>query len=123
MKPTILIDMNLSPEWVTTFLAGGWPAVHWSSIGAADAPDGSLMEWAQHRGAVVFTHDLDFGTALALSRANRPSVFQMRGRRVLPEQAGDLVLALLERYRPELEAGALVVVDEHKSRVRILPLG
>lgn len=95
MKPTILTDMNLSPEWVTTFLAGGWPAVHGSSIGAADAPDGSLMEWALHRGAVVFTHDLDFGTALAFRRANRPSVFQMRGRRVLPEQVGDLVLAVL----------------------------
>lgn len=123
MKPTILVDMNLSPEWVTTFLAGGWPAMHWSSVGAANAPDRSIMDWARDRGAVVFTHDLDFATALALSGANRPSVFQMRGRRVLPEQVGALVLTVLERYRSELEAGALLVLDESRSRVRILPLG
>jgi predicted nuclease of predicted toxin-antitoxin system len=54
----LLLDMNLSPDWVATLTQAGWEAVHWSSIG-------------------------DF-------RAN--------------------------------EAGALIVLDEVRARVRILPL-
>ncbi|MCC5635132.1 DUF5615 family PIN-like protein [Nostoc sp. CHAB 5844] len=29
----ILIDINLSPEWVETFAQAGIEAVHWSTIG------------------------------------------------------------------------------------------
>ena len=29
----ILIDMNLSPEWVAVFENHGWSAVHWSTVG------------------------------------------------------------------------------------------
>jgi len=32
------------------------------------------MSYAQDHGYVVFTHDLDFGTLLALTRARGPSV-------------------------------------------------
>lgn len=80
------------------------------------------MEWALAQGRVVFTHDLDFGTTLALTHAGGPSVIQMRGQRVLPEHIGPLVLAALKQYEAEFSAGALVVVDEARSRVRVLPL-
>ena len=118
----LLVDMNLSPRWVDLLAAAGIEAAHWSSLGAANAPDPLIMAYARAHDFVVLTHDLDFGTALALTGASRPSVFQIRGRRVLPEQVGALVLTVLERYRSELELGALVVVDEQKTRVRILPL-
>jgi hypothetical protein len=32
-----------------------------------------------------------------------------------------LVLAALRQYEAELDAGALIVIEESKSRVRILP--
>ena len=113
--------MNLSPEWVALLSGFGWPTVHWSSVGSADAPDAVIMEWAASTSHVVFTHDLDFGAALALTRAKFPSVLQIRGRRVLPEEVGGLVAGVLAKYADELGAGALVVVDEIKSRVRVLP--
>lgn len=40
----ILIDMNLSPEWVQEFKNFGFEAVHWSTIGKFDAPDNDLMD-------------------------------------------------------------------------------
>lgn len=80
------------------------------------------MLWARHHGAVVFTHDLDFGTMLALSGADGPSVLQVRCMNVLPEVIGELVIRLLDHYREELLQGALVVADERRQRVRILPL-
>ncbi len=41
---------------------------------------------------------------------------------MLPSAMGMLVTEILREYEPELTAGALVVVDETKSRVRVLPL-
>jgi predicted nuclease of predicted toxin-antitoxin system len=71
---------------------------------------------------VIFTHDLDFGTTLALTHAGGPSVIQVRGQHVLPEHMGALVLAALEQCQSELSSGALVVVEAARHRVRILPL-
>ena len=38
------------------------------------------MDWALRHDYIVFTHDLDFGTMLALSHATGPSVLQVRAR-------------------------------------------
>jgi len=59
---------------------------------------------------------------LALSGADGPSVLQVRCLNVLPEAIGSLVLNLLGSYSDELEQGALIVADERRQRVRILPL-
>lgn len=80
------------------------------------------MAWALANGYVVFTHDLDFGSVLAITHAQGPSVFQLRGQDVLPEDVVSLVRASLNQYEAELAAGALVVVDRRKSRVRVLPM-
>jgi predicted nuclease of predicted toxin-antitoxin system len=79
------------------------------------------MAWAVANQHVVFTHDLDFGTMLALTRALGPSVLQVRGKNVLPDHLGPIVMAALRQHEADLVAGALVVVDEARSRVRVLP--
>lgn len=122
MSVPLLVDMNLSVEWIPFLVQGGWKAVHWSSVGDICADDAEIMAWALSQRHAVFTHDLDFGTALALTHASGPSVVQMRGSRVLPEQIGTVVLAVLRRYEAELTAGALIVIEPSRSRVRILPL-
>jgi len=122
MSLRIVVDMNLSVEWGPLLTQAGWPTVHWSEVGDPRADDPTIMAWALAEGCMVLTHDLDFGSALALTHDAGPSVLQVRSRRVLPEHLGPVVLAALARYETELAAGALVVVEEHRSRVRILPL-
>jgi predicted nuclease of predicted toxin-antitoxin system len=122
MSLRFIIDMNLSPEWVDEFARYGWPALHWSSVGDPAADDATIMAWARSNDQIVFTHDLDYGTMLALTHATGPSVFQIRGQYVLPEVIGSTVAAAVRMYQAELTAGALVVVDVKKQRVRILPL-
>jgi len=46
MSIKLLIDMNLSPQWVESFQREGWEAIHWSTIGAQNATDQRIMEWA-----------------------------------------------------------------------------
>jgi predicted nuclease of predicted toxin-antitoxin system len=122
MSIRILIDMNLSPDWVGKLSEYGWDSTHWSTIGDPRATDQQIMEWARSNGCVVFTHDLDFGTMLALTHATGPSVIQIRGQNILPDHMAAIVVAALEQHEQDLAAGSLVVVDESKSRVRVLPI-
>lgn len=123
MSLKILIDMNLSPDWVAVFAGEGWSAVHWSAIGDPRATDSVIMDWAHRNRHVVFTHDLDFGTLLALTKAKGPSVIQFRAQDVFPDRLQQTVIAAIKQSETVLNAGALLVVDESKSRVRFLPFG
>jgi predicted nuclease of predicted toxin-antitoxin system len=118
----ILVDMNLSPAWVPFLVDAGIEAVHWISVGDPGAPDHELMDWAREHGHIVFTHDLDFGTLLALVGATGPSVLQVRVLDLLPSAIGTNVVRALNQYADELDRGALVTLDGATARVRILPI-
>jgi predicted nuclease of predicted toxin-antitoxin system len=118
----VLIDMNLSPQRETLLREAGWTAVHWSRIGESNAPDHEILDWAKSNGHVIFTHDLDFGAILAATKADCPSVVQIRTQDVSPGHLKALVLDVLHRFQKHLEQGALISVDEKRSRVRLLPL-
>jgi predicted nuclease of predicted toxin-antitoxin system len=117
----ILIDMNLSPDWVKVLEQAGWEAVHWSMVGDMRAADDVIMSWARENGHIVFTHDLDFGVLLASTHAESPSVIQVRTQDVFPAVLGDRLVRVLREHQSILEKGALLTVDEGKLRVRILP--
>ncbi|MBY0496035.1 MAG: DUF5615 family PIN-like protein [Cyanobacteria bacterium] len=119
----LVVDVNLSPLWVDVFADHGWPAVHWSTVGDPRAKDRTIMAWARETGHVVFTHDLDFGTLLALTRASGPSVVQVRTHDVWPDRIGSLVTTVIRTYQSQLQEGAMVTVDESRGKVRILPIG
>jgi predicted nuclease of predicted toxin-antitoxin system len=85
-----LIDMNLSPLWVS-FLA---ERDSQRSIGQQSvkpwAADSEIFDFAAANEWIVFTHDLDFGMLLAALRTRRPSVIQVRTQDVLPSAIGDI---------------------------------
>jgi predicted nuclease of predicted toxin-antitoxin system len=122
MSVKILIDMNLSPDWVPLLQTAGWTVSHWSTVGDPKATDRTIMGWAEANGYTVCTHDLDFGTILALTHKTGPSVLQVRGQDVLPDHMGNLAIAAIRQHETDLESGALVVVEEGKNRVRVLPI-
>jgi predicted nuclease of predicted toxin-antitoxin system len=118
----VVLDMNISPLWVEFFAQYGIRAVHWSIIGDPQVTDRTILEWARTHDHIIFTHDLDFGTILAVTQADSPSVFQVRTQNILPERLGPTVLAVLQQFRHLLDEGALITVDEASARARILPL-
>lgn len=118
----VVIDMNLSPAWVSLVERAGHSAIHWSSVGSPKAADREILSWARHNDYVVFTHDLDFGAILAATDANAPSVVQIRTQDPTPVLCAELLLDILKRYAQELSSGALISVDEDSARVRLLPL-
>jgi len=118
----LLIDMNLSPGWVPFLREAGFGAVHWSEVGEAGASDRQVMRWAQENGYVVLTNDLDFSAILAATQRRGPSVVQIRADLLAPATIGGPVLRALRQTHEELSAGAVVSVEPHRARVRVLPL-
>jgi predicted nuclease of predicted toxin-antitoxin system len=118
----VLVDMNLSPAWVSLLAEAGFEAIHWSDVGAANAPDDELLIWAAEHGCIVLTADLDFGAILAAARTTRPSVVQVRSDILTPQAIGGKVMAAMRQAREELLEGALISVDAARARLRILPL-
>jgi predicted nuclease of predicted toxin-antitoxin system len=118
----ILIDMNLSPRWVDVFFSHNIEAVHWSSIGRADAPDIEIMAYAKANNYVIFTHDLDFSAILSINHHQKPSVIQTRMGDISPVISGQLIINAVLAATAEIEKGALITIDLKKTRLRILPL-
>jgi predicted nuclease of predicted toxin-antitoxin system len=118
----ILIDMSLPPSWAGVLQGAGWNAVHWSEVGHASASDAEIMKYASAQDFIVLTHDLDFGTLLALTAATGPSVIQVRSPAVLPRFIGSTVVSAIRQFEEELARGALITIDVHRARARILPI-
>jgi predicted nuclease of predicted toxin-antitoxin system len=118
----VLVDMNLSPRWVDVLSTAGIQATHWSTLGAASAPDPLIMAYARAHDFVVLTHDLDFGAILAATQGEKPSVVQIRAEDVSPDVIGSQVIDALRQMAAQLEEGALLTVDPNRTRLRVLPL-
>lgn len=118
----IIIDMNLSPIWVSYLEKHGIEAKHWSQVGNRNDSDSVILAWAKQHQFIVFTNDLDFGAILALSKGKTPSVFQLRTQDLLPQSIGKIVIENLERFQSELSQGALISLELDRSKVRILPI-
>jgi predicted nuclease of predicted toxin-antitoxin system len=118
----LLVDMNLSPRWVSYLAASQVESVHWSSVGAVTAPDSEIMAYARQHGYVVLTHDLDFGAILAATQGTKPSVVQIRSETLDPDIIGAHVLSAVRQLEGQLQSGALVSVEPHRTKMRLLPL-
>ena len=118
----ILIDMNFSPQWSEVLEKYGWEVLHWSQVGDLKAKDRTIMNWANINGYIVLTHDLDFGTLLATTQAEGPSVIQVRTQGILPDDLEMMLVEVLRQFESELNSGALIVVNKERAKVRILPL-
>ncbi|TAL69518.1 MAG: hypothetical protein EPN82_06710 [Bacteroidetes bacterium] len=118
----ILLDMNLSPRRVNFFNDNCIEAIHWSSVGELNASDDVIFSWARKNNYIIFTHDLDFGTILLNTQDNSPSVIQIRTQKINPEDNGNTILSALKNYEKYFKEGAIAVIDDNKTRIRILPL-
>jgi predicted nuclease of predicted toxin-antitoxin system len=116
----IVVDMNLSGEWVPALRAVGIDAVHWGEVGPQNASDDAIMAWAEANEAIVLTRDLDFAAILTMERAGSPSIIQLRIGQVRPERHLSLVQRAVSLHRGHLESGAIVTLEEQRTRVRVL---
>lgn len=118
----LLVDMNLSPDWVSLFVSQGWEACHWSEVGQGNAPDTELMKWARENGCVVVTQDLDFSQLLFMTGDLGPSVVLLRMDNEFDEAGRNHVCAAIQLAEEALRSGALLTISGTRVRVRALPI-
>ena len=119
----LLLDENLSGRIRTLMQENGHDATHVADLGLLGAPDEVVLATAEAQDRVLVTADTDFGTLLAATQAAQPSVLLLRrgGRRA--DQRAEQILAALANARVPLQAGALVVAEHSRLRIRQLPFG
>ena len=118
----IVVDMNLSPEWVEEFVSFGWTALHWSRIGKGNAEDEEIFQWAEVNDHVLLTQDLDFPQILFASQKGKPSVVLLRLKNELDAAQRGRVCAAIRQSAASLKTGAILVIDENHIRLRALPI-
>lgn len=88
------------------------------------SPDEDIFDRATAERRVLLSSDTDFGAILVMRQSRRPSVILLRRG---TSRRGGPVAALVERILPEaseaLDAGAIVVIDSGRVRIRTLPIG
>jgi predicted nuclease of predicted toxin-antitoxin system len=118
-----LLDENLSPLLAEALTAAGHDSVHVRDLGLLTAADRVVLERAKTESRVLISADTDFGELLAVSGARLPSVILLRREtdRSASSQS-DLILANLDQVAADIDAGAIVVLEATRVRVRRLPV-
>ena len=97
-------------------------AIHWSRLGQANVPDHEIFAHARVESLVILTQDLDFSPILFETAASGPSTILLRVGDELNYETRRRVAGIILQCRSEIESGALLVIDEQKTRLRTLPL-
>jgi predicted nuclease of predicted toxin-antitoxin system len=118
-----LIDHALSFRVAELLRSANHDAIHVAEIRLSAAADQVIFDFAHSDDRIIVSADTDFGTLLALQRTPKPSCILLRWPELRnAEQQTRVLLANLSNVSDALGAGAVVVIEPHRVRVRYLPL-
>jgi predicted nuclease of predicted toxin-antitoxin system len=119
-----LIDQALSPIVAEGLRRSGHDAAHVRDYGLHAADDETILARAERESRIVVTADTDFGMLMALRTKRQPSiVIFRRGTDRRPARQVALLLSNLPAMAADLERGGVVVLEETRIRIRMLPIG
>ena len=118
----MLLDQGMPRSAAALLRQAGIDTVHTAEMGLATAEDSVILEAGRTEGRIIVTRDADFHALMALSGAVQPSVIRVRIERLRSKELVELLLRVVQLCQPDLEAGALIFVQENRVRIRRLPL-
>lgn len=113
-----LLDMNLPlgvAEWMRI---NGHDAVHARDLGHAFSTDREIFAYAAADQRIVITFDLDFGEIAAQARDARIGVVLLRLRLARRTYLMERLRIALAEAGDALQAGAFVIVEDARIRIR-----
>ena len=120
-------DALVPADALAKLKASGYSVEYWQARlnegKPAVAENGEIFAKAAAENRVVLTVDLDFGEIAALSKGRKTSVILFRLHNTRTPHVIDRLARALADCTDALEKGAVVVVEESRQRVRLLPIG
>ena len=117
-----LADVGVSLSTVASLREAGYNAVHLREENLHRLPDESILEKALQEERIVLTFDLDFGDLLAIEGHHFPSVIIFRLQNQTPSSVTPKLFNVLSKQSQELEAGAIIIVEDTRYRLRRPPI-
>jgi len=118
-----LLDMNLPPAMAEWLRSEGHDAVHIREVGLGDVSDRDIFANAAEEGRIVVTFDLDFGEIAGLAGGTGATVMLLRLRLACRDYLRQRLQAAIAEAAEALQAGATVVVEDARIRIRRMPPG
>ena len=118
-----LVDMNLSASVGEELRSQGHDIVHLDDAGLAELSDSEVFKKASEEGRVIVTGGLGFGEIIMALAGHLVSVVFLRLNTMAASHVIERLDATLTRFEQALEDGAIVTVEEARTRVRLLPIG
>jgi predicted nuclease of predicted toxin-antitoxin system len=113
-----LLDMNLSPSIADRLQEQGHDAIHVMDAGQGSSPDDDIFKRAAADRRIVVTFDLDFGEIAGAIDQPRAGLILLRLRRARPSYLWDRLRVAIAETSDALEAGAIVLVEDARIRIR-----
>lgn len=117
-----LADMGVSRRVVEWLQNNGFDAVHLRELKLQRLADEQVFQRAANEGRIILTFDLDFGEILALSDGRVVSVILFRLKNTTTPFVIQRLEVVLQHAGQALMAGAIVVVEDARYRIRRLPI-
>jgi predicted nuclease of predicted toxin-antitoxin system len=110
--------MGISPVTVAFLRKLGYETVRLPDVGLEQRRDADIIAYAMRHEQVVLTFDLDYPALLALNPSSRASAIIFRTLSAEPEWINQRLGETLALLTDALTEGAIVVVEDHRVRVR-----
>lgn len=117
-----LLDVHLGASLARLLENDGHSCRLVADVGDPRMDDNEILQLARENDEVILTHDLDFGTLLAFSKSNNPSVIIFRIEKINSKIFHQLIKNNWETIEEPLTSGAIVVMEPFSVRIRPLPI-
>jgi len=117
-----LLNMNVHRDMAAPLMKRGHVYRHVGDIGMSRAKDVEIVAEAKRTGAVILTHDLDYGHLLAFSGEKAPSVIILRLRDLRLNEVLSRLDSVWKEIETPLTEGAIVSLSDKSLRIRTLPI-
>lgn len=118
----LLPDVNIAAATIQALRKRDLDVLALTEAGLHRLQDPDILALAEREGRSVVTFDRRFTTSLALFRMALPSVVIVSVRDQTPASVTPRLLSALDQHRSKIAEGAIVIVDDDRTRVRKPPL-